>query len=203
MSDVSTVAPVVEAPPPPPAPPSTVERLRDAPPPDRLFSWLVTLGITAIALVIRLVNLGYPKYLVFDETYYPKDAWSLLKFGYERNWPDTANDAIVAGNPNVFSDTAAFIVHPPVGKWLIAFGEAMFGMNSFGWRFMPMIFGVLLVVVTIRLARRLSRSTLIGAIAGILLTFDGLAFTMSRSPGRRPRLLPAQARRPPRAARRP
>lgn len=180
MSDVSTVAPVVEAPPPPPAPPSTVERLRDAPPPDRLFSWLVTLGITAIALVIRLVNLGYPKYLVFDETYYPKDAWSLLKFGYERNWPDTANDAIVAGNPNVFSDTAAFIVHPPVGKWLIAFGEAMFGMNSFGWRFMPMIFGVLLVVVTIRLARRLSRSTLIGAIAGILLTFDGLAFTMSR-----------------------
>ena len=32
-----------------------------------------------------------------------------------------------------------------------------------------------------RLARRLSRSTLIGGIAGILLTVDGLAFVMSRT----------------------
>ena len=40
--------------------------------------------------------------------------------------------------------------------------------------------GTLLVLVNIRLARRLSRSTLVGAIAGILLALDGLAFTMSR-----------------------
>jgi dolichyl-phosphate-mannose--protein O-mannosyl transferase len=53
-------------------------------------------------------------------------------------------------------------------------------MNSFGWRFMPLVFGSLLVMMTIRMARRLSRSTLIGAIAGIFLTFDGLSFAMSR-----------------------
>ncbi len=43
-----------------------------------------------------------------------------------------------------------------------------------------MVFGTLLVFFTIRMARRLSRSTLVGAIAGVLLTFDGLAFVMSR-----------------------
>ena len=42
------------------------------------------------------------------------------------------------------------------------------------------MFGALLVLVTIRLARRLARSTMVGVIAGLLLTFDGLAFTMSR-----------------------
>ena len=136
--------------------------------------------ITLLAFLIRIQNLGYPKNLVFDETYYAKDAWSLLKFGYERNWPDDANAQVVAGTPDVYSSTAEFVVHPPLGKLLIGVGEHFFGMNSFGWRISAVVFGSLLVFFTIRLARRLSRSTLIGAIAGILLTFDGLAFVMSR-----------------------
>ncbi|MDQ7993175.1 MAG: phospholipid carrier-dependent glycosyltransferase, partial [Propionicimonas sp.] len=134
-----------------------------------------------MAFLIRVVGLGYPNKLIFDETYYAKDGWTLWKSGYERQWPaDTANDSVVAGNPNVYLDSPAFIVHPPVGKWLIGLGEQLFGMNSFGWRVMPLVFGTLLVFITIRLARRLSRSTLIGGIAGILLTLDGLAFVMSR-----------------------
>ena len=72
-------------------------------------------------------------------------------------------------------------MHPPVGKWLIAAGEALFGMNSFGWRVAPLVFGTLLVLVTIRLVRRVSKSTLVGGLAGLLLAFDGLAFVMSRT----------------------
>lgn len=161
---------------------STIERLRDgqAELRDRLAGWIVTISITAIAFVIRFVNLAYPAKLVFDETYYAKDAWTLWKYGYEKEWPKSANDSIVVGTVDVYSDKAEFAVHPPVGKWLIGLGEQWFGMNSFGWRFMPLIFGTLLVFITIRMARRLSRSTLIGAIAGILLTLDGLAFVMSR-----------------------
>jgi hypothetical protein len=53
-------------------------------PTDRLNGWIVTLIIGAIAFVLRFINLGYPNKLVFDETYYAKDAYSLLKFGYER-----------------------------------------------------------------------------------------------------------------------
>jgi dolichyl-phosphate-mannose-protein mannosyltransferase len=164
----------------PPNPPSTIERLRVSMPTNRISGWVVTLIIGAIAFVIRYVNLGYPNKLVFDETYYAKDAYSLLKFGYERDWPSNANAKIIAGNVDVMQDTPAFVVHPPLGKWLIAAGEHLFGMNSFGWRFASLIFGTLLIMVTIRLVRRVSKSTLIGGLAGLLLTFDGLAFVMSR-----------------------
>ncbi len=177
--------PPTEWPPPPTAAApvlTTVQRLRDGIMTDRLAGWLVTLGITALAFVIRFVGLGYPSKLIFDETYYAKDAWTLWKFGFEKAWPDgtETNASVVAGDVDIFLDKPSFIVHPPVGKWLIGFGEQLFGMNSFGWRFVPLVFGTLLVFITIRLARRLSRSTLIGAIAGILLTLDGLAFVMSR-----------------------
>jgi dolichyl-phosphate-mannose-protein mannosyltransferase len=165
----------------PPNPPSTIERLRVTMPTDRINGWIVTLIIGAIAFVIRYVNLGYPNKLVFDETYYAKDAYALLKLGYERDWPSDANAKIIAGNVDVMQDTASFVVHPQLGKWLIAVGEQLFGMNSFGWRFASLIFGTLLIMVTIRLVRRVSKSTMIGGLAGILLTFDGLAFVMSRT----------------------
>ncbi len=160
----------------------TVERLDDAAVlrRDRPLSWLVTVLIGALAFAIRLVNLGRPSNLVFDETYYAKDAWALLHFGYEVNWPKDANEQIVAGATDVWESTAAYIVHPQLGKWLIAAGEHLFGMNSFGWRFGAVVFGTLLVMATIRLARRLSRSTLVGAMAGLLVTVDGLSFMMSR-----------------------
>lgn len=161
---------------------TTIQRLRDGQEllRDELTSWLITLAITALAFVLRFVNLGYPKNLVFDETYYAKDGWTLWKFGFEKQWPDKINDKVVAGQTDLFLNQPEFVVHPPLGKWLIGLGEQWFGMNSFGWRFLPLIFGTLLVLITIRMARRLSRSTLVGAIAGLLLTFDGLSFVMSR-----------------------
>ncbi len=161
---------------------STIERLDDAVilRADRWLSWVVTLLIGAFAFAIRMVNLGRPANLVFDETYYAKDAWAMLHFGYEMNWPKDANDLIVAGDTNVWETGAAYVVHPPLGKWLIAFGEHLFGMNSFGWRFGAVIFGTLMIMATIRMARRLSRSTLVGAMAGLFLTVDGLTFVMSR-----------------------
>ena len=160
---------------------STVERLRTPMPTDQLGGWLVALTITAIAFVTRLVDLGRPNRLVFDETYYAKDGWSLLRFGYERTWPDTANASITAGNPDVMQPGASFVAHPMLGKWLIGAGEAIFGMNSFGWRFASLVCGALMVLVLIRLVRRVSRSTLVGGLAGLLLTFDGLAFVMGRT----------------------
>lgn len=45
---------------------------------------------------------------------------------------------------------------------------------------MSAIFGSLVVFFTIRLGRRISGSTLVGGLAGFLLTFDGLSFVMSR-----------------------
>ena len=39
--------------------------------------------------------------------------------------------------------TPAYVVHPPVGKWVIGLGEQMFGLTPFGWRFMVALLGTL------------------------------------------------------------
>lgn len=160
----------------------TIDRLDDAAvlKTDRLLSWVVTLVIGAVAFVLRIVNLSRPAGLAFDETYYAKDAWTLLNLGYEAEWAKNANESVLHGVVHVYTDEASFVVHPQFGKWLIAAGEHLFGMNSFGWRISALVFGVLMIMITVRMARRLSRSTLVGALAGLFLTVDGLTFVMSR-----------------------
>jgi dolichyl-phosphate-mannose-protein mannosyltransferase len=146
--------------------------------------WITTLLITAVAGFLRFWHLGNPAKFVFDETYYAKDAFSLLKFGYARQFIDQpegiADKQILAGNLDVFKDSPSLTVHPEVGKWMIAAGEQVFGMNPFGWRFMSALIGTLTVLVLIRTVRRMTRSTLIGGIAVLLLAVDGLHFVMSR-----------------------
>ena len=162
---------------------SVQEQLRDGPPADRLINWVTTLVITLVAFGLRAWNLGFPKAIMFDETFYAKDAYSLLQYGYEGSWVgdnDVMNQQFANGVTDALTPGGELVAHPPVGKWLIASGEWLFGVTPFGYRFASLIFGTLLVFMTIRLGRRLSRSTLIGAIAGILLTFDGLSFVMSR-----------------------
>ena len=160
----------------------TVDRLRDDYPlrHDSRFSWLITGMLTLLAFVIRFPGIANPPKIIFDETYYAKEAWSILHFGYARSWPSTADPMINNGQTMVWLTTPDKVVHPQMAKYLIALGEWLFGMNSFGWRFMSVICGCLLVAATIRLARRLSRSTLIGALAGFLLCMDGLDYVMSR-----------------------
>ena len=72
------------------------------------------------------------------------------------------------------------VVHPELGKWLIALGESAFGMTPFGWRIASAVVGALMVLVMIRLARRVTRSTMLGLVAGLLMCFDGLQLVLSR-----------------------
>ncbi|NUS73001.1 MAG: phospholipid carrier-dependent glycosyltransferase [Corynebacteriales bacterium] len=132
-------------------------------PKDAVTSWYWAGLVTLLALVLRMVNIQHPDKIIFDETYYANDAKALLKHGYERN------DA-----------GATIAAHPPFGKWCIALGEWLFGYNSFGWRFSAAIFGSLSVLLLIRIARRMFRSTLLGCLAGTLLALEGLHFTSSR-----------------------
>ncbi|BAJ28248.1 putative O-mannosyltransferase [Kitasatospora setae KM-6054] len=151
-----------------------------APAKDR-YRWWGPLAVALFAGVLRLWNLGYPHAFVFDETYYPKDAWSLWEQGYESAWPDNANQLIL-GDPQVIplSHAAAFIAHPPLGKWIIGLGTHFWGLHPFGWRIAVAVLGTLSVLMVARIGRRLFRSTLIGCVAGLLLAVDGLQFVMSR-----------------------
>ena len=73
------------------------------------------------------------------------------------------------------------MVHPPVGKQLIAIGEAIFGYNGLGWRFSGAVCGVVIVLLVARIVRRITRSTLIGGIAGLLIIADGVSFVTART----------------------
>ena len=148
-------------------------------------AWLPLLLVTAVGGLLRFWHLGTPHQLVFDETYYVKQGYSLLLHGFEmRTDPEVAEpDALfTAGTPDVFGTTADFVVHPPVGKWMIAAGEALFGIgSSTGWRFTAAVCGTLSLLVLGRVARRLFRSTLLGVTAALLLATDGMHFVESRT----------------------
>lgn len=158
------------------------DRLVTAMPARAPLWWLVYLAITAVAGVLRFTHLGNPHSFVFDETYYAKDAWSLLHYGTEQAYTKNANTQILAGHTlDQWTHQPEYVVHPPVGKWMIALGEAAFGMNPFGWRFVTGVCGTLAVLLVGRLARRLTRSDLLGALAALLYAVDGMAIVEART----------------------
>jgi dolichyl-phosphate-mannose-protein mannosyltransferase len=146
----------------PQAPPSRLDRLRVPMPEDRVLSWVYAGLVTLLAAVLRLWGIGFPPEKVFDELYYATEGGEVLRQGYENN-------------PGYM-----FIVHPPLGKWLVAAGMAAFGDTSVGWRVPAAVAGSLCVLVVVRVARRMTRSTLLGCVAGLLLAMDGLSVVLSR-----------------------
>ena len=159
-------------------------RRRLAPPvrrEDRFAGWAATAAVTLLTGFLRVKGLGQPRAFLFDETYYAKDAWSLWHHGYVTGYVDDANERILRGRlDGLWTDSPSMIVHPEVGKWLIGLGEHLFGMDPFGWRIASVVVGTLMVAVMVRLARRLTGSTVLGVVAGLLLCFDGLEFVLSR-----------------------
>ena len=70
--------------------------------------------------------------------------------------------------------------HPHLGKILISLGIRLFGMTPFGWRFMSVLFGILILAVMYLFAKKLFGSTFIAAASTSLLAFDCMHYTLSR-----------------------
>ncbi|MEU1964947.1 phospholipid carrier-dependent glycosyltransferase [Micromonospora sediminicola] len=146
-------------------------------------AWLATAAVVAIAAILRFVGLSHPPGKIFDETYYAKDAYGLIDRGVEWNYKDNG---------------PSYVVHPPLGKWLIGLGEWAFGYQDaetnisvpghlvttapeFGWRFGAALAGTVSVLLLVRIGRRMFRSTVLGCAAGLLLALDGFHLVLSRS----------------------
>jgi dolichyl-phosphate-mannose--protein O-mannosyl transferase len=127
------------------------------------WGWLGTLLVAVLAGFTRFWALGFPSGKIFDEVYYATEAQELLRYGYEDD------------------RGYMFIVHPPLGKWLIGLTSHIWGNDSLGWRVAPAIAGVVAVVLITRIVQRMLRSTLFGVIAGLLLTMEGLSLVLSRT----------------------
>jgi dolichyl-phosphate-mannose-protein mannosyltransferase len=120
--------------------------------------------ITLMGGIIRFVNLATPSQLIFDETYYAKDACFYL-----------GSAASVCK-----TDYEITYVHPPLGKWLLAIGIRLFGFDSFGWRIMSVVAGTITIALLYLLARKILRSTLGAVLASGLLAIDLLHLVQSR-----------------------
>ena len=173
--------------PPPPGPATAramalAAKLVPAMPGDRFLGWLGPLLITALGTFLRFNRLSIPHAIVFDETYYVGDAYGILKHGVEINHVHNANGLLRTGSStHILATGPEFVVHPPLGKETIAVGEWLFGLTPFGWRLMVAILGSLAILMTARIARRMTRSNLLGCVAGLLLALDGLELVMSRT----------------------
>lgn len=125
------------------------------------------LAVTALAGGLRFYHLSVPRDYVFDEVYYAKDGCYDAGIPYRE-----------CGLEHPGEQT--FTAHPPLGRWIIAGGIALFGNDSFGWRVASAAFGTLSVLLVAVLAFRLYGSMLWAAAAGLLLATESLNFVQSR-----------------------
>jgi dolichyl-phosphate-mannose--protein O-mannosyl transferase len=161
--------------------PALRARLAPPIPGSEFWGWVGPLLVTAFGAFLRFNRLSVPRKVIFDETYYVPDAYGILRHGVEQNYVSDRNSLIANGHTNIFTSGGEFVVHPPLGKLFIAAGEWMFGLTPFGWRFAAALIGSLAILLTARIGRRMTRSTLLGCVAGLLLSLDGLEFVMSRT----------------------
>jgi len=134
--------------------------------------WISTGIIAVLALITRFVGLTAPVSQgtpVFDEKHYVPQAWDMVK-----SW-DSLFIGGIETNPGF-----GLVVHPPLGKQIIALSEWVFGYTPLGWRLMTALFGVATVLMTMALARRLSFSWQVATFAGILAVCDGVLLVSAK-----------------------
>jgi dolichyl-phosphate-mannose--protein O-mannosyl transferase len=131
--------------------------------------------------VLSFVGYWWPPDKVFDEIYFARAGEEYLQ------------------NLRIYENT-----HPPLSKLLITFSMMLFGGmpkghglggwtalnaiigqmsngdNSYGWRFLDVVFGALVVMLLYLFAKRITGSTFFATIAALLLSLDGMHFVQSR-----------------------
>ena len=93
----------------------------------------------------------------FDEIYHARTAFELLH------------------NQSVYEWT-----HPPLGKIIMSWFIAIFGMTPFGWRFAGALCGILMLPAMYLLAKQLTKRTSMATLAMLLMALDCMHFTQTR-----------------------
>jgi Gpi18-like mannosyltransferase len=125
--------------------------------------WAIAGGMTFASFVLTFVNYWFPAEKIFDEIYYARAGEEYLQ------------------HREIFEFT-----HPPLTKLVVTFSMMLFGGmhglgdTAWGWRFMNLVVGALMVLVLYCFAKRLLGSTAFATMAAGFLLFDGFHFAQSR-----------------------
>jgi dolichyl-phosphate-mannose--protein O-mannosyl transferase/Gpi18-like mannosyltransferase len=128
----------------------------------RTADYVVMSVLGACSFVLSYVRYWYPREKIFDEIYFARAAEEYLR------------------NMRIYENT-----HPPLSKLLVTLSVMLFGGlghgdNSYGWRFLDVLFGAFAVMLLYAFAKRVTGSTLFAGIAALLFTVDGMHFVQSR-----------------------
>ena len=155
--------------------------------------WLI-----ALTLIAGILRFGSPIFL--DIFAHPGSSAPISAWGIGHNYQDPSLPGL--GKPNDIAPNSPFVFdelyfandahndllgrdyfdpEPPLAKLIIAIGIKLFGFDSFGWRFMPALFGTALIPLMYLLARQLLAVRFFAVAAGVLTAFDGLTFVESRT----------------------
>lgn len=132
-------------------------------------TWIILL-ILVFSLFSRLFNLENPPGDYFDEIYHGFTAKTIAN-GDPGVW-----DWMVQNPP----DKAYEWTHPPLAKEIMAGSILVFGERNFSARVPGALAGVGIVYLTYLIALALTKSRDISVISALLISIDGLVFTMSR-----------------------
>ena len=145
------------------------------------LDYVVMGALGLFSFVLSFIGYWNPPDKIFDEIYFARAAEEYLQ------------------NLRIYEST-----HPPLSKLLVTLSVMLFGGmphghglggwtglnaivghmangdNSYGWRFLDVVFGALVVMLLFAFAKRVTGSTVFAAIAALFLTFDGMHFVQSR-----------------------
>lgn len=145
------------------------------------LDYIVMAALGVGSFVLSFIGYWYPPDKIFDEVYFARAAEEYLR------------------NVRIYENT-----HPPLSKLLVTLSTMLFGGmphgqglggwiglnaiighlnngdNSYGWRFLDVVFGALVVMLLYVFAKRVTGSTLFAGITALFLTLDGMHFVQSR-----------------------
>jgi dolichyl-phosphate-mannose--protein O-mannosyl transferase/Gpi18-like mannosyltransferase len=126
------------------------------------LDYIVMSVLGIVSFVLSFIRYWYPTDKIFDEIYFARAAEEYLK------------------NMRIYENT-----HPPLTKLLVTLSVMLFGGlghgdNSWGWRFLDVVFGALVIMLLYAFAKRVTGSTLFASITAFFLLCDGMHFVQSR-----------------------
>ena len=127
------------------------------------LDYVVAGALGVASFVLSFANYWLPNEKIFDEIYFARAGEEYLK------------------HLSIYETT-----HPPLTKIIIAGSMLLFGGlhglgdTPWGWRFIDVLCGAIVVVLLYAFARRITGSTVFAAIAAGFLMLDGMHFVQSR-----------------------